>query len=146
MKFEFYVINYNFNKRTTEMYNIFNNIYVQEECEKEIKKYLRSSKKYGDWNSFVDKIDRIIKWQEWGRCEYEISANEKFVIEISDIVKDVRNMNTVDEIKEYLDKQNKIYPRSKSFDCYEQAHANIECICYEIIRQYKQQLKEKNHE
>lgn len=117
---------------------------------KSVKKKLKNIfvvlKKYGGWNSFVDKIDRIIKWQEWGRCEYEISANEKFVIEISDIVKDVRNMNTVDEIKEYLDKQNKIYPRSKSFDCYEQAHANIHCICHEIIRQYKQQLKESKND
>lgn len=124
MKFEFNVINYNFNKRTTEMFNIFNNINVNEHTEKEIKKYVRSPKKYKSSRNGVElygfealckEIDSIIKWQEWGRCEYEISAGWKFEEDCSNL---------------------------KAWDCYDQAHANIEIIVRECLYQYKKQKKE----
>ena len=46
MQFEFYVLNYDFNKKKVINYNIFNNINVQEHTEKAVKKYLRAPKKY----------------------------------------------------------------------------------------------------
>ena len=46
MQFEFYVLNYDTNKKKVINYNIFNNINVQEWTEKEVRKYLRSPKKY----------------------------------------------------------------------------------------------------
>ena len=126
MKFEFYVLNYNFNKRKIEMFNIFKNILVQEHTEKAVKKYLQSPKKYSytpfdknedplyGFDALVKEIDSIIRWQEWSRFEYECSAGYAFEIDCSKLEK---------------------------IDCYYQAHANIKTITHEVIRQYKEQLK-----
>ena len=46
MQFEYYVLNYDTNKKKVINYNIFNNINVQECTEKEVRKYLRAPKKY----------------------------------------------------------------------------------------------------
>ena len=99
MQFEFYVLNYNHNKNKVEMFNIFNNINVQEWTEKAIKKYLRSPKKftykpydknaetiYG-FDALVKEIDGIIRWQEWGRREYEISVSDAFEDDINKLEK-----------------------------------------------------------
>lgn len=130
MQFEFYVLNYNFNKKTTEMFNVFQNCKVQKYTEEAIRKYLRSPKKFKhirrDYSKKEDitlygfealcaKIDIIIKSEEWGRSEYEISAGYKFE-------------NNCDNLK--------------SWDCYDQASPNIEIITRECIYQYKKQLKE----
>lgn len=129
MRFEFYVLNYDFNGKEVKMYNIFNNCKVQECVEKEVKRYLRSPIKYKNktllketqqygFEALESEVDWIIKWQEWGRHEYEISAGEPFEDDCSKL---------------------------KRWDCYQQAHANIKMITYEVIRQYKEQIKkEKN--
>lgn len=127
IQFEYYVLNYNHNKKQIEPFNIFENKWVQEQTEKEVRKYLRSSKNY-KYESFFDekrtiegfdglvkRIDRIIAGEEWGRCEYEIGVCQKFESDCS-----------------------KIQPT----DCYEQARMNIKTIAYEVIRQYKQYKKE----
>ena len=38
MNFEFYVLNYDFNRQQVVMFNIFNNIHVQEYAEKTVRK------------------------------------------------------------------------------------------------------------
>ena len=110
------------------MYNIFNNISVQEWTEKVVRKYLRSPKKYAykpynpneetiyGFNALVKEIDGIIRWQEWGRSEYEISVGYKFENDCSKIEK---------------------------WDCYQQAKPNMVMITHEVIRQYKEQLKKE---
>ena len=128
MQFEFYVLNYNFNRRKVEMFNIFNNILVQEHTEKAVRKYLRSPKNfvyksfhkdvepiYG-FDALVKEIDHIIKWQEWGRREYEVSVGDAFETDCEKLEK---------------------------WDCYGQAKPNIKMITYEVIRQYKEQKKEE---
>jgi hypothetical protein len=42
MKFEFYVLNYNFNAKKVETFNIFRNWSLSEAVEKEVRKYLRA--------------------------------------------------------------------------------------------------------
>ena len=128
MRFEFYVLNYDFNKKKVINYNIFNNICVQEWTEKAVRKYLRSPKKftYKPFNSneevvygfdaLVKEIDSIIHWQEWSRSEYECSAGYAFETDCSKLEK---------------------------IDCYYQAHANAEIIAHTVLRQYKEQLKAK---
>lgn len=129
MQFEFYVLNYDFNRRKVEMFNIFNNILVQEYTEKAVRKYLRNPKKF-EYKSFhkdvepiygfdalVKEIDSIIHWQEWSRSEYECSAGYAFETDCNKLEK---------------------------WDCYGQAHMNIEMITHEVIRQYKEQKKEKD--
>lgn len=127
IQFEYYVLNYNHNKKQIEPYNIFNNIYVQEYTEKEIKKYLRNPKNYlyksfdgkedtYGFEALVKEIDSIIRWKEWSRREYEVSIGDAFETDCEKLEK---------------------------WDCYGQVKSNIEMITREVIWQYKQQKKTK---
>ena len=127
MQFEYYVLNYDINKTKVIPYNIFRNINVQECAEREVRKYLRSSKNYTyksfdgkevlyGFDAFVRELDSIIQWQEWARVEYEISCGYAFETDCNKLEK---------------------------VDCYYQAHINIEMIAREVIRQYKQQQKKE---
>ena len=125
MQFEYYVLNYNLNAKKIEPFNIFRNCYVQEYTEKAIKKYLRSPKnykyeKYGEdtlygFEGLRKEIERIIQWQEWSRCEYEIYVGNSFEKDCNKLEK---------------------------WDCYMQAKSNIPMIARECIYQYKEQRKE----
>lgn len=129
IQFEYYVLNYDHNKNKVEPFNIFNNIWVQEQTEKEVKKYLRSPKNYkyksffGDkqiiygFDGLVKQIDKIIAGEEWGRFEYEISVGDAFETDCDKLEK---------------------------WDCYGQANPNMKMIAYEVIRQYKEQQKKEN--
>lgn len=126
MQFEFYVLNYDWNVKQAFMYNIFNNIRVQEASEKAVKKYLRNPKEFSyraflkdeptlyGFEAFVMELKSIIAWQEMSRCEYEIGVANAFETDINKLEK---------------------------IDCYYQACANIEIIAHEVIRQYKEQKK-----
>lgn len=133
MQFEFYVLNYNFNKKCVENFNIFNNIILSEETEKQIRKYLRSPNKYYyqkyDFNTkeyshiygfdgLCETIKSLIMWQEWGRREYEISVGDAFEDDLDNFEK---------------------------WDCYKQCIPNIPMITREVIWQYKQQIKERKN-
>ena len=134
MQFEYYVLNYDTNKKKVINYNIFNNINVQEWTEKAVRKYLRAPKKfkhivqyenkflgreeiaiYG-FDALVEEIDRTIAWEEYGRREYECSVRDAFETECEKLEK---------------------------WDCYRQAKPNIEMITREVIWQYKQQQKKE---
>ena len=130
MQFEYYVLNYDINKNKVIPYNIFRNINVQECTEREIRKYIRSPKNYTyksfdgkeeihGFDALVKEIDHIIKWQEWGRSEYEVSVGDAFEIDCEKLEK---------------------------WDCYGQAKPNMKMITYEVIRQYKEQKKAKDGE
>ena len=130
LQFEYYVLNYDCNGHKIVPFNIFRNILVQEETEKAIRKYLRSPKNFTyksfdgkeilhGFDAFVRELDGIIKWQEWSRRQYEVSVGDAFETDCEKLEK---------------------------WDCYGQAHMNIEMIAHEVIRQYKQQKKEKDGE
>ena len=129
MQFEYYVLNCNPNTKKIEPFNIFRNCYVQEYTEKAIKKYLRSPKnykyeRYGEdilygFEGLCQDIERIIQWQEWSRCEYEIFVGDIFEKDCNKLEK---------------------------WDCYGQCVANIPMITREVIWQYKQQLKGEKDE
>ena len=135
MQFEYYVLNYDFNKKKVENFNIFQNCLVQEYTEKAVRKYLRAPKKfkhivqyenkllgreeialYG-FDALVEEIDRTIAWQERGRREYECSVGDAFTTDCNKLEK---------------------------IDCYYQSKPNMKIIAREVIFQYKKQLKEKN--
>lgn len=111
-KFEFYVLNYNFNNKKVEMFNIFNNVRVYDRTLELCKKWYKDM--YFD--KFVKELDNIIKYEEWGRREYEISVGDAFETD--------------------LDKLEK-------WDCYKQAHANIEMIAYSVLRKYIEAVNTK---
>jgi hypothetical protein len=127
MEFKWYVLNYNINAKKVEMFNIFSNWLLKEAVEKEIRKYLRAPNKYvykdywqdietKGFEGFCKEIESLIMWQEWGRVEYEISVGEPFEKDVSKLEK---------------------------WDCYQQCEPNIETIAYTVIRQYKEQIKNK---
>lgn len=129
MQFEFYVLNYDFNKKKVVNYNIFNNIRIQEWTEKLVKKYLRNRRKftyetfhkneevlYG-FDAFIKELDRTIVWQERGRREYEVGVADVFETDINKLEK---------------------------WDTYSQAKPNMTIIAHEVIRQYKEQLKKED--
>ena len=128
IQFEYYVLNYDFNKQKVESFNIFRNIHVQEYTEKAVRKYLRSPKNYTyksfdgkeviyGFDALVRELDGIIQWQEWGRSEYEMSCGYKFETDCNKL---------------------------QATDCYEQCKPNMKMIAREVIWQYKQQKKEKD--
>lgn len=131
MQFEYYVLNYDCNKKKVIPFNIFRNINVQEWTEKAVRKYLRSPKNYKfersyrneepvyGFDALVKEIDSIIAWQEWGRREYEVSVGDAFETDCEKLEK---------------------------WDCYGQAAPNMKMIVHEVIRQYKEQKKAKDGE
>ena len=131
MQFEYYVLNYDCNRQKVINYNIFNNVNVQEYTERAVRKYLRSPKNYKfersykneepvyGFDALVKEIDSIIRWQEWGRREYEISVSDAFTTDCEKLEK---------------------------WDCYGQASKNIETITRECIWQYRQYLKRNRNE
>lgn len=128
VKFEYYVLNDDFNKHHIEPFNIFRNWMVNEQTAKAVKKYLRNPSKfeYTSWSyetiygfdAFVKELDMIIRCEEWARCEYEIIVNGMF---------------SKDE-------------NAQKIDCYEQCKPNMAIIAREVIYQYKQYLKSKKGE
>lgn len=72
MDSEFRLEYYTLNERNGKIvpYNIFNNVLVYEETIKLLKKYKRTSTMTFD--DFKERLRKIIMWQEWSRCEYEI--------------------------------------------------------------------------
>ena len=154
MQFEYYVLNYDTNKNKVIPFNIFRNINVQEYTEKAVRKYLRSPKNYKfersyrneepvyGFDALIKEIDSIIRWQERGRREYEISVSDAFVTEISDIVREIEKGNlTNDNLYDELKKIGQRNPELEKWDTYSQAKPNIELIAHEVIRQYKEQKK-----
>ena len=127
MQFEYYVLNYDTNKKKVVSYNIFNNIRVQEWTEKAVRKYVRNHKKftyksfdgkevlYG-FDAFVRELDGIIQRQEWTRFKYEISCGYKFANDCNKL---------------------------QATDCYEQCKPNMNMIAREVVWQYKQQQKKE---
>ena len=133
LQFEYYVLNYDTNKKKVENFNIFRNCLVQEHIEKAVRKYLRSPKNYKHiiqhkndflgreeivvygFDALVKEIDSIIAWQERGRREYEVSVGDAFETDINNYEK---------------------------WDTYSQAKPNMVIIAHEVIRQYKEQKKE----
>lgn len=105
--FHYYALNYNFNERKIEFFNVFNNILVYEHTVKAVNDYWKG--KY-TLEEFINELDHIIMWQEWSRCEYEIAVGYLF--------------------EEDTDKFGKI-------DCYQQAHANIDLIAQQVINEFK---------
>ena len=112
LQFEWYVLNENFNRgHSIEPFNIFNNILVNEETNKLCVKYKKDKMSFEE---FTEKLNNIIKWQEWSRCEYEIVVGSLFAHEEKDL---------------------------KKIDCYQQAFPNMKIIAKYVLEEYYPKLK-----
>ena len=156
IQFEYYVLNYDHNKDKIVLFNIFDNYYVQEQTEKEIRKYIRNPKNYKYDSFFKDeepvygfdglckRFKTILRCEEWARCEYEIAVGGIFITELSDIIREVeRGEIGADDIYEEIQKKNKYSSKLEKWDCFQQAQKNISMIMRECIWQYKQQKKKE---
>lgn len=110
VNFEWYVLNENHNTHEIVPYNIFNNICVNERTNELCSKYKKDKMSF---KHFTEGLRRIIQWQEWSRCEYEIA---------------VRSMFGDDD-------------NWQKIDCYAQALPNIKIIAKYVLEQYYPNLK-----
>lgn len=125
-QFEYYVLNYDFNRKKIVPFNIFNNFKVQEWVETAVKEYLADPENYRyerfhqevstGFDALCDEIDSNIRWQECARCEYEIGVGSIFENDCNNLEK---------------------------WDCYKQCKLNIRMIARECIYQYQKWLEEK---
>mgnify|MGYP003289871497 CR=1 FL=1 len=161
MRFEYYVLNYDWNRKKIYQFNVFQNCKVQEWSEQAVKKYLRAPSKYKyirqysnpvigteeiavyGFDGLCEEIKSILKNKLWSRREYEVSVSDAFVTEISDILRDIDKYNSFEELRDELIKKDKRNPKLEKWDCYQQCELNIPMITREIIWQYKKQLKEE---
>lgn len=118
MKFEFYVLNWDYNRQQAYMFNIFQNSKVNEAAVRAVKRYVRSPGKFKHFSFIENKttmgfeglceeIRSIIAWEERGRFEYEITVG------------------------------NILGDKQEKWDCFRQAEPNIPAIARELIWQYK---------
>jgi len=110
--FHYYALRHDFNSDKIYSYNVFDNIQVYECTVKACDDYWKGKYTYEE---FTKQLDKIIMWQEWGRCEYEIIVGGLFTKE---------------------DKYRKI-------DCYMQAHPNIDLIATQVVNEYKRKHPRK---
>ena len=68
---EWYVLNYDFNKKKVETFNIFRNAVFVKNVQELINNYLT-------FDDFVEKLKNEIKYNFWSRREYEISVGDAF--------------------------------------------------------------------
>lgn len=109
--FEFYVLNYDFNRKKVILYNIFNNVQVYDWSLKLTRKRARNDIKDDEYRKEL--LD-IIHWQEWSRREYEISVGDAFEHDCN---------------------------RLEKWDCFEQAKPNIEFIADMCLKRYREWKK-----
>jgi hypothetical protein len=105
---EFYVMNETPNRNgEIAPYNIFNNIQVYNATIDLCDKFYRDDDDMM-LDEFTEQLRRIIQWQEWSRCEYEIMVSPLF-----------------------RDKP------AKKIDCYQQALPNIKLIARYVLDSYR---------
>lgn len=68
---KFYVLRNDMNTDKPYMYNVFNNVHVHEHSIDLIEKFKDNKITKQE---FKDELDRIVRWQEWSRFEYEIAV------------------------------------------------------------------------
>lgn len=124
IKFEFYVLNYDFNNHKVINFNIFQNWVLNDRVVEAVREYVSDPVTYfhdtGEkglygFEALCEELRRAIMWQEWSRREYEIFVGDAFCADLD---------------------------RYEKWDCYDQCLPNIPIIARECIYQFQQQSKE----
>ena len=68
---EWYVLNYNFNERKIELFNIFRSVRFTRGVKVLLENYIT-------FDDFVEKLKNEIKYSFWSKREYEISVVDEF--------------------------------------------------------------------
>ena len=71
MELEWFVLNYDFNRKKIENYNIFRNFYFIENIKKLLEEHLT-------FEDFIIQLDKKLRYSFWSKREYEISVGDAF--------------------------------------------------------------------
>ena len=77
---KWYVLNYDFNRKKMENFNIFNSSNFLWGVSKALKEY-------ESFGKFKEEIDNWLKYSFWSKSEYEIACGGLFVSDIDDLEK-----------------------------------------------------------
>ena len=80
-KLEWYVLNYDFNKKKIEYFNIFQHSYLVES----LKEYLSNDN--FNYSDYIERVDKLLRYCFWSKREYEISVADAFETDISKLKK-----------------------------------------------------------
>ena len=72
---QWYVLQYNFNKKKVEYYNIFNHTYIYDSIEMLLKNFT-------SYDIFVEQLDKLFRYCFWAKRECEISVGDAFETDI----------------------------------------------------------------
>lgn len=95
---KWYVLNYDFNRKKMESFNIFNSSNFLWGVSKALKEY-------ESFGKFKGEIDNSLKYSFWSKSEYEIACGDLFVSDINDLEKiDVyfQMKDNVDVLSRYI--------------------------------------------
>lgn len=73
---EFYVLNYDFNGKKIEAFNIFCNVKLLDGIDKLLEEYI-------SFDDFCEKLDSLLRYCFWSKREYEISVADAFEEDLS---------------------------------------------------------------
>ena len=113
MKLEYYVLNYDFNKKEVVPFNIFGNYYVNQKAVELATEYLTCKLPYDEMK---EEFRRAMQYELWGRRQYEISVGDAFEDDCSKLEK---------------------------WDCYAQALPNLELIVRYIVKEVQRDIAQK---
>lgn len=68
---EWYVLNYNFNKKKVETFNIFRSVRFTKGVQELLDNFIT-------FDDFVEKLKNEVKYSFWSKREYEISVGDAF--------------------------------------------------------------------
>lgn len=101
----FYVLNYDHSRNKVEMFNVFNNVYVLESSIEAIEEY----RKDRDVEKLKDSILKAVKYEEYGRYQYEVLVGP------------------------FSDE----YDKLEKWDCYKQFESNIDMFIKYLVSSLK---------
>lgn len=73
---EFYVLNYDFNGKKIEAFNIFCNVKLLDGIDRLLEEYI-------SFDDFCEKLDSLLRYCFWSKREYEISVADAFEEDLS---------------------------------------------------------------
>ena len=70
-RLEYRVVNYDTNRREVVSFNVFDNIRVNDGAQALLDRFKRGELSFDELD---ERLDRLVAWQEWARCEYEVQV------------------------------------------------------------------------
>lgn len=129
MKFEWFILNYDYNNKKTKSVNIFDEDYIQQQVEKAIKKYLRAPSKF-----------EYLSYTPPGRENRNLYGFDALVREIASILR----QEDADYFETHFFPSFPIdYDEPQPWGLYEQCEPNLVELTHSCIRQFKAQKQSK---